>query len=1294
MAKIGKNFSTGLVGNQITGIRGTNLFSIGNAFTVQTNTEERKIKDYGLLTGDFSEPITLGSLNVEKVNNYTSALKQVEKIKFNFDKSDVRNYAMFGSLEEYIKASLKTVIENYPASLSITNLVDGFIKIPVLDYIYSVNSNKSRFKIPVNCVENPYGVIVDNKLSPSARNISRDFLNYTVLDLDTKNEYKVLEYTGSTIDYLYLVVEGNVFPSASGGTLSKKFHIKPNSGAIEEFFLNLSDLESYLLNRNSKPLYSANFSVPRETPDGNFILTEETLTWPVTDGYNLDILTSAYDDYEKDLLTLGENFDLYKTNLISRFLTTSAIKDFDTADGKMGALLKIYGREFDEINKYITALAHVYKVSYDKKDNTPDLLVKNLAKTLGWDTFDIVSQEDFFDRYLNAGDQPFYSGTSRNHTPAELDTELWRRIVMNTAYLFKSKGTRKAVEFVFRMLGAPDNLVDFNEYVYTVNKKVDIDSLSVEVALSLPIDGEGYPYFQSNTPENYFQMNGGWNSETPLNESSSPIGVHLGEYDGGKLYFDEFKNVASQGVTLEKTVDNQKSWSNSLLKSNVNKDTLYSVGDKRLILNSKEISINIDSSKSIEYAIYKSNFDLNLPINPNGLASPYPNNVNTRKDVESMSFYEYLKFVYENFINVQNRKVITDNKGGGYSTLKMIYEDYLKTNDSINATKLGNFVDSMSSVWVKLAEQVIPATTIWDGGNKYRNTVFDRQKYAYKHGINDGSEFVKRQMVIGESGSGRNVLDISTAPELKGKVNGSKRGAVNGLSKLTISHTSTNTSGSNNDNITLNNVLLVKEYTESTVLILTPPEFYVSGSSKIVTGITSPTVWYTSGGTKPLNFVFTGDTTNLNLGSNPIYDFKYKVLQRSGTGFTNNTPVQSKSFSTAYFSGQTGNTQKELNDIFSYSEENEYLIKGFFNFSATTQNGFITGTTETNSILPHYQFGRYDIYNDWYFLQLKTPSKPAIVADFTYTGNTSNFKDVKLVNQTLVVNYEGQDNFVINDKPIGDIILSINGTILMKSNSAVFADDGEFYVDNTFSSGTIIKLADAVSVLRDDIVTISYLRSDLDDVIGGNLSTIYSIIQNPIVSGTGYPGAKLIFNPITEKQEYWFSHPVNSDVNPDVGDMIVTVNGLVYTKDLDWAFSSSNNYRIVFMEELTPGDTLFIVTGMNGSDNILKTSDLTIKFNDAKYDKPGMYTVEVALAIDSLFENPVLSKTTPYINSGSTQAIEYAVPMGVITGGTKNYIVRVKSENYYTTLMNQTFTGTSYSDVVTFTTTNNNIIGY
>ena len=109
-------------------------------------------------------------------------------------------------------------------------------------------------------------------------------------------------------------------------------------------------------------------------------------------------------------------------------------------------------------------IAYMTNVSYDGKNNIPNELIKNFAKTLGWSTPSTLNNTSFLDSVLGV-ETPEYSGTSVSQTPAELDIELYRRILLNTAYLFKSKGTRKSIEFLLTLLGAPEALVEFNEYV-------------------------------------------------------------------------------------------------------------------------------------------------------------------------------------------------------------------------------------------------------------------------------------------------------------------------------------------------------------------------------------------------------------------------------------------------------------------------------------------------------------------------------------------------------------------------------------------------------------------------------------------------------------------------------------------------------------------------------------------------------------------------------------------------------------------------------------------------------------
>jgi hypothetical protein len=83
------------------------------------------------------------------------------------------------------------------------------------------------------------------------------------------------------------------------------------------------------------------------------------------------------------------------------------------------------------------------------------------------------------------------------------------------------------------------------------------------------------------------------------------------------------------------------------------------------------------------------------------------------------------------------------------------------------------YIDLIDSYWIRLIQQFIPATTIWKGGEKYRNTVFDRQKFQYKKGIDYGSEFAKEQ-------SPELVGEISTI-EIESKLVQSNVGEIGGL---------------------------------------------------------------------------------------------------------------------------------------------------------------------------------------------------------------------------------------------------------------------------------------------------------------------------------------------------------------------------------------------------------------------------------------------------------------------------------------------------------------------------------
>jgi hypothetical protein len=146
----------------------------------------------------------------------------------------------------------------------------------------------------------------------------------------------------------------------------------------------------------------------------------------------------------------------------------------------------------------------------------------------------------------------------------EAEYEMWRRIILNSPWIWKGKGHRKVLEFLTKFIGAPSGLMVFNEHVYVAEKPLDANIVQEAIELNgldsdltlYNIDSEGFPKVLADTPDMYFQKNGGWYQETggpnaavyKLNGNNP----HIGPYDGGKAYINQFKGLIPdfQPVTI------------------------------------------------------------------------------------------------------------------------------------------------------------------------------------------------------------------------------------------------------------------------------------------------------------------------------------------------------------------------------------------------------------------------------------------------------------------------------------------------------------------------------------------------------------------------------------------------------------------------------------------------------------------------------------------------------------------------------------------------------------------------
>lgn len=338
--------------------------------------------------------------------------------------------------------------------------------------------------------------------------------------------------------------------------------------------------------------------------DGNIRYGVVELNWNTSDGYNIDYDGALYNKFLDILLTIGEKYDSIKTDLIARFLTPQSIKTYDlTNDGKITKLLRVYGKEFDELKTFIDSLQHINRVSYDKINNLPDQIVSNLSKTFGWDYFNLVNEDELVKSFLNLDDSE--RNLNKDLLPPEIDIELWRRILINTNYLWKSKGTRESIKSMFKLIGIPEPFINITEYVYTVDGKIDPRDVKLSIddfpTKSLPYDINGYPIAPLENKYFYFQTSG--------------------DTDSGQAYLNVFRNV---GFDLLKTVDNKKSWiytGNTIRKHYTCPD--YYQSDSRLILNTKEIDVTLDAARGLEYDIYSYIKDIDYPANSTKYIVPY-----------------------------------------------------------------------------------------------------------------------------------------------------------------------------------------------------------------------------------------------------------------------------------------------------------------------------------------------------------------------------------------------------------------------------------------------------------------------------------------------------------------------------------------------------------------------------------------------------------------------------------------------------------------------------------------------
>lgn len=763
-------------------------------------------------TGVFSDAITLDKLNVD-LEEAKLALSVNLRVYPSYDLTDVTNFTIYGSLAKRLSTSVTHIINYYPAAIEVDEVYFDYTSANTAsNIVFNQNENYTSFQVDVTRIKNildiDYTVNAARNISlrPSEvsylRNLTDNYTDFALFLDNESNEYKVIYFEPSnslTAGTLTFWVEGKPF-DVSGSTASattRSIIIRPNKLKTEMVFTNDFDpVEQFLLNRFVVPKYTALFKVPRETENGKFYTSFEYLTWPLFGKWNIDILTNNYTTYVQNLSDFATQIDTYKTNLISRFLITDSFREFDTPDQKIEKVLQIYGRSFDETKIFIDALARMTSVDYVSENDIPSALLSNLANTLGWNN-DVspITNDDFLNSTYGVKNKSIYEGWTRDQTPSELNFEFYRKLVINASTLFRSKGTRKSVEFLMRTVGAPDALIEFTETVYIADRKLSYEDFLNKYALisggtyvqnlpgflpnseykikgklysaftsntvstvsnfgiaDYPVNETGYPKTPSQTNNFFFQKGQGWYEQNSFHVSENLVETSQLTFTSttpnvkvikqapsfGQQFLERYRklpNLEGLGYNIIAIKETQKSDATQTNELNLSDS---------LLVNVKNMDLFLNVGQGLAYDVWNQSNLTDYPIPFTGLTSPYPSPGNIDWTVinpqpQVKTFAEFAQDFYNNMINVRNRWFTSDGKSSGYPTLQLVYWNYLQSlelagveTSKYTYQKMIDYCIGIGDYWTKLVEQVIPSSTIWNGGLKYENSAFHRQKYVYR----------------------------------------------------------------------------------------------------------------------------------------------------------------------------------------------------------------------------------------------------------------------------------------------------------------------------------------------------------------------------------------------------------------------------------------------------------------------------------------------------------------------------------------------------------------------------------
>ena len=368
--------------------------------------------------------------------------------------------------------------------------------------------------------------------------------------------------------------------------------------------------------------------------------------------------------------------------------------------------------------------------------------------------------------------------------------------------------------------------------------------------------------------------------------------------------------------------------------------------------------------------------------------------------------------------------------------------------------------------------------------------------------------------------------------------------------------------------------------------------------------------------------------------------------------FTKNS-LQTISIPYENLSGNSGNTVVISTSIIG---EGEFLIKSYWEYNINTliSKQQKIRKSSLNSYKRGELYGLYVPETDWYFISLFESEKPLFSNNIAPTPGGINNLTVK-----TVITESGKTEYLVSD--LSEPIVSFNGSVLAKNIEYSAITTGNRKIKLLFEP------------LGGQILTYAYVSNGSVNDLIGDIYTISDVITSG-VTNTQTENERVFYNTTENKYEFYLiSKPVN--------DIVISINGSVLAKNIEYYKSSSNGRRIILEENLKITDIIecFYTPSSPVNGEILTNSpNISWNINNSPLSNDGIFTVEFSDITDKEFNTILYSGVTSYIVNQKTY--NKVVTLTNATAGDK-FVYRVKNEKFYHPISGETIYSVNYSDI-------------